>query len=161
MVERLIAQDDGREFYMLNLEQLKSGPTAEAEDRAYSRIVLPALLKRGSMPVYVGRVRGLLLGNDPNAFQRAAIVRYRSLRDFLIIFTDPEVQGGVEHKFASMAYTEARATSPILSLLAIQVTAGAIFILLGIAGWFATQPARAAAEVASRSSAPASANASA
>ena len=134
-LETLIALDDGREFYMLNLEQLAEGPEARKADMAYARVVLPALLRHGSLPVYIGRVQGQLIGDDPRAFNRAALVRYRSLRDFLVIFTDPAMSGGVGNKFASLTYTEARATTPVFSLLAIQLAAAGVFGTLGLAGW--------------------------
>jgi len=135
VLEAMIARDDGREFYMLNLEQLAAGPAARKADMAYARVVLPALLKHGSLPVYVGRVQGQLIGNNPTAFNRAALVRYRSLRDFLVIFTDPAMSAGVGDKFASLTYTEARATTPVISLLAIQLAAAGLFGGIGLAGW--------------------------
>lgn len=134
-LETLIALDDGREFYMLNLEQLATGPEARKADMAYARVVLPALLRHGSLPVYIGRVQGQLIGDNPRAFNRAALVRYRSLRDFLVIFTDPAMSAGVDNKFASLTYTEARATAPVFSLLAIQLAAAGVFGALGLAGW--------------------------
>jgi hypothetical protein len=134
-LEALIALDDGREFYMLNLEQLATGPEARKADMAYARVVLPALLRHGSLPVYIGRVQGQLIGDNPRAFNRAALVRYRSLRDFLVIFTDPAMSAGVDNKFASLTYTEARATAPVFSLLAIQLAAAGVFGALGLAGW--------------------------
>jgi hypothetical protein len=135
-LETLIALDDGREFYMLNLEQLATGPEARKADMAYARVVLPALLRHGSLPVFIGRVQGQLIGDNPRAFNRAALVRYRSLRDFLVIFTDPAMSAGVGNKFASLTYTEARATAPVFSLLAIQLGAAGVFGALGLAGWF-------------------------
>ncbi len=125
---------------MVNLEQLKTGPDAEREDLAYARVVILALLKHGSMPVYVGRVRGLLLGHNTSDFGRASIVRYRSLRDFLNIYTDPNVQSGVNHKFASTTYTEARPTSPVISLVSIQLASACIFCLIGLLGWIGLRP---------------------
>ena len=113
MLEDLIARDAGREFYMLNLEQLASGPAARKADLAYARVVLPALLKHGSMPVYLGRVQGQLIGNNPQTFTRAALVRYRSLRDFLVIFTDPAMTVRVNNTLASLHSTEAMPTNPV------------------------------------------------
>ncbi|AWM78034.1 hypothetical protein [Phenylobacterium parvum] len=139
-LETLIARDDGREFYMLNLEQLAAGPEARKADMAYARVVLPALLRNGSLPVYIGRVQGQLIGDHPRAFNRAALVRYRSLRDFLVIFTDPAMTSGVGNKFASLTYTEARATTPVFSLLAIQLAAAGVFGALGLAGWGLLRP---------------------
>lgn len=140
VMAKLIAQDDGREFYMFNLEQLRTGTDVEKEDMAYARAVIPALLSHGSFPVYVGLVRGLMLGNNPTAFSRAAVVRYRSLRDFLEIFTDPAMAAGVNHKFASMAYTEARPTSPIVSVVSVRLTLALLFLLLGLLGWMGLRP---------------------
>lgn len=140
VMAKLMAQDDGREFYMFNLEQLRSGPDVEKEDMAYARAVIPALLSHGSFPVYVGLVRGLMLGNNPTEFSRAAVVRYRSLRDFLEIFTDPAMAAGVNHKFASMAYTEARPTSPIVSVVSVRLTLALALTLLGLLGWMSLRP---------------------
>jgi hypothetical protein len=139
-IKALMAQDDGREFYMVNLEELKADPEARKEDLAYARAVIPALLSHGSFPVYVGQVRGLMLGDNPTQFSRAAVVRYRSLRDFLGIFTAPAMAAGVNHKFASMAYTEARPTSPIVSVVSVRLTLALAFTLLGLLGWMALRP---------------------
>jgi hypothetical protein len=134
-LQTLIAHDDGHEFFMFNLETLKAGPEAAKEDRAYASVVLPALLRHGSFPVYLGRVRGSLLGDNTMKFGRASIVRYRSLRDFLEIFTDRAMASGVNHKFASMEYTEARPTSPVISLLAVPLTTALLFSLIAVFGW--------------------------
>lgn len=104
-----------------------------------ARAVVPALISHGSLPVYVGRVKGLLLGRNEAGFGRVTVVRYRSLRDFLHIFTDPRMQAGVDRKFASMASTESRAAAPVLSFLSVRLTATLLFGLLGVRCWISTR----------------------
>ena len=136
-LEGWIARDDGREFVMANLITMKPGPEAEKEDAAYGRALMPLMLRRASFPIYIGDVRARLLGDDAMAINRVAIVRYRSLRDFLVIFSDPVMLDGVSHKFAALSYTEARATTPFLSLVTIRLTVALGVLLIGAAGWIA------------------------
>ena len=56
----MIPDDDGREFYAVNLEQLKSGDAAEQADRAYAATVIPLLFKRAGHPVFVSERAGLV-----------------------------------------------------------------------------------------------------
>ncbi len=141
-LEGWIARDDGREFVMANLIAMKPGPDAEKEDAAYARALMPLMLERACFPIYVGDVLARLLGEDARAINRVAIVRYRSLRDFLEIFTDPVMLDGVSHKFAALSYTEARATAPFLSLVSIRLTVALGVLLLGVLGWIGLAPPR-------------------
>ncbi|MEM7661376.1 MAG: hypothetical protein AAF292_03935 [Pseudomonadota bacterium] len=131
----MIPKDDGREFYAINLETLKPGDEAQAADAAYGRHIVPALLKRGSFPVYVGDRSGLMLGEFGNDVNRVAIVRYRSLRDLLDMNTDPAVIEGVPYKFASLDHTEVFISRPIVSALQVKLVVGLILLLLAIMGW--------------------------
>jgi hypothetical protein len=45
------------------------------------------------------------------------------------------MSAGVGDKFASLTYTEVRATTPVISLLAIQLAAAGLFGGIGLAGW--------------------------
>lgn len=138
-LEALIAHDDGREFVMINLETLRSGPAAAREDAAYARAVLPALLKRGALPIYVGVVRGPLLGTGAGGVQRVGLVRYRSLRDLLLMNLDPGMLAGVPHKFAALERTEVLVTRPVLDAAAVRLVVGLLFALLGLAGLWVTR----------------------
>ena len=134
-VEDLIAHDDGREFFMANLISMRPGPEAAAHDAAYSRAVAPALLRHGCFPIYLGQVRGVLLGDDGTGVNRVAIVRYRSLRDFLDIFADPAMSEGAKHKFASLSHTQVIATTPLVSMLTVRSTVALVALLLGCTAW--------------------------
>jgi len=137
-IEDLIAHDDGREFFMANLISMKPGPEAAAYDAAYSRAVAPALLRHGCFPIYLGQVRRVLLGDDGTGTNRVAIVRYRSLRDFLDIFADPAMSEGTKHKFASLSHTEVIATTPLVSLLTVRTTVALVVLLVGCTPWIRT-----------------------
>ena len=132
-MEYMIDQDDGKEFYAINLETLKKGPKAEAADETYARHVIPALIKRGSFPVYVGNRAGLMLGDYGDEIDRVAIVRYRSLRDLLDMNTDPAMIEGAPYKFESLIHTEVFISRPIVSALHVRLTLAILLLLLG---WF-------------------------
>lgn len=130
----MIARDDGREFYMVNLETRKPGAEALAAEERYGQVVLPLLLKRGSHPVFVGERAGLALGRYGASIDRVGIVRYRSLRDFLDMNADPGLLAGVDDKFAALANTEVFVTHPIISVETIRLTLGLILALIGWLG---------------------------
>ncbi len=127
--ESAIQRDDGKEFYMINLETEKLDPNAKSADLSYAKLVLPMLIKRGSFPIYVGSFFSTIIGDFGKGITRVAIVRYRSLRDFLDMNADPDMVKGAPFKFASLQHTEVFATKPTISLLTIRTTfAGLLFL---------------------------------
>lgn len=131
-IEAMIAADDGREFYMVNLETRQPGPAAIAAEASYSAVVLPLLLERASHPVYVGERAGLALGQLGQSVDRVAIVRYRSLRDLLEMNADPAMLRGTAYKFAALAHTEVFITRPIIAAETVRLL---LALLLLVAGW--------------------------
>ena len=126
-----IAHDDGREFYMVNLVGLNPSPAGRAADAAYARHILPLLLKHGAHPVFVGTVAHSFMGNGGHGVDRLAIVRYRSLRDFLDMNLEPDIANAADEKFAGLARTQNFAVHPVISLAMIRILVG--FILAGTA----------------------------
>lgn len=133
-IEQMIPRDDGREFYAVNLENLKDGPEAERADRAYAKIVFPLLLKRGGHPVFLSERVGLMLGQYGNQVDRVAVVRYRSLRDMIDMVLDPAMKEGEVHKFAALDHTEVFITRPTISFVQVRITLGLLLILIGWLG---------------------------
>ena len=134
-LQALIDTDDGGEFWMVNLETRRHDPAADRADAAYAAVVIPQLLKRGSFPVYVGRVAGPVLG-EARGVNRVAIVRYRSLRDFLAMNVDPAFVRGVGDKFAALEDTDVLMTRPVVSALHVRLTAvtpAALALIAGLA----------------------------
>lgn len=133
-MEAMIAKDDGREFYMVNLETRQKGVAAQQAEADYSAIVVPLLLKRGGFPVYVGDRAGLALGQYGQTIDRVAIVRYRSLRDLLAMNADPAMAKGAAHKFAALQHTEVFITRPTISAVTVRLTLALLLLAIGWVG---------------------------
>ena len=134
-IRDLIPRDDGNEFYAVNLERLKSGPDAEAADRAYANIVMPELFKRASHPVFLSTRKGLMLGEYGNQVDRVAVVRYRSLRDMISMASSSAMADGGDYKFAALEHTEVFITRPMITFVQVRLILALLLILLAIAGW--------------------------
>lgn len=128
------ARDDGREFYMVNLEKHKKGPEAEQAARKYGEGVVPLLLARGSFPIFGGSYGGRFLDELPYEPDFVAVVRYRSLRDLLDMNADPKMALAVPHKWASIERTIVFPMNPYFSAVQVRILVAALVILLGIGG---------------------------
>lgn len=133
-VEAMIPNDDGREFYAVNLEQLKSGGAAEEADRAYAAIVFPLLFKRASHPVFVSYRAGLMLGDYGDEVDRVAVVRYRSLRDMIEMTLEPNMRDGSDLKFAALDHTEVFITRPVITFMHVRLVVALVLLLVGWLG---------------------------
>lgn len=133
-LEKMIAKDDGKEFYAVNLEQLKVGDVARAADSAYARAVFPQLIKRAGHPVFVSERAGLMLGEYGGEIDRVAVVRYRSLRDLINMAKDPALILHGHHKFDALEHTEVFITRPTITFVHVRITLGLFLILLGWVG---------------------------
>jgi hypothetical protein len=109
--------DDGREFVMVNLIRYRTkavyppgwdyGDDPHAADARYNRAVVPLLLKRACIPVFLGRSAGRFLapeGTEP--WDCVALVRYRSRRDFLGLCVDLARERADIHKWAAIEATQ-------------------------------------------------------
>ena len=134
-LEQMIPNDDGKEFYAVNLEKLKQGEVARQADIAYSQTVMPLLFKRAGHPVFVSRRVGLMLGNYGNQVDRVIVVRYRSLKDLINMTIEPSMIAGSDNKFASLDHTEVFITRPQISFLTVRLLFGLFLFVLGLAGW--------------------------
>ena len=86
--------DDGHEFVMVNLIKYRQkavyppgyscSDDPHAADRRYNRAVVPLLLSRACLPVFLGRSAGRFLAPDgAQEWDSVVLVRYRSRRDLL------------------------------------------------------------------------------
>ena len=99
-LRRFLAEDDGREFVMVNLLHLKQ-PVSESRRKldTYQKIFLGKLLRKAGHPVFFARAAS---GNIENVncdaaddWGAAAMVRYRSRRDFMEML--PDTVGSEHH----------------------------------------------------------------
>jgi hypothetical protein len=124
--------DDGREFVMVNLIRYRTkavyppgwdyGDDPHAADARYNRVVVPLLLKRACIPVFLGRSAGRFLapeGTEP--WDCVALVRYRSRRDFLGLCADLAKDRADVHKWAAIETTQVFPVKARLSLFLIRV----------------------------------------
>lgn len=133
-LEEMITKDDGREFYAVNLEQLKDGDAARKADAAYARMVMPLLFKRASHPVFVSNQAGLMLGEYGEQVDRVAVVRYRSLRDLLTMTVEPSMMEDSHYKFAALDHTEVFITRPFITFVHVKLMVALVLALLGWLG---------------------------
>ena len=131
----MIPNDDGNEFYAVNLENLKEGEAARQADLAYTTVVIPLLLKRAAHPVFVSNRAGLMLGEYGGQVDRVAVIRYRSLKDLIEMTLEPSMVAHGDQKFLSLDHTEVFITRPSVTFVTVRWMFGLILLLLAIAGW--------------------------
>lgn len=99
--------------------------TGREANEMYGKLVLKELLRHGSYPFYTGQALGTVIAHDH--FDQVAVVRYRSRRDMLEIFENPQ-EVGLEHKFAGIYETTVVCSSP--GLFISDVLIGCILLLI-------------------------------
>lgn len=139
----LARQDDGREFYMVNLMRYRekalypagSGYADDVEAAAarYNRAVLPALLRRGSLLILLGSWQGTFLQpEDSDVWDQVGIVRYRSRRDMLEMALALARSDGGIHKWASLEKTHVFPVEPVFDLVFVRGAVAVVLIALGV-----------------------------
>lgn len=142
---RLAATDDGKEFFMINLIRFRAkaaypagydyGDDALEADARYNEAVVPALIKHGSIPVFLGTPEGPFLTEAGDTeWQRVAIVRYRSRRDLLEMCVDLAGNNSAVHKWAAIEKTQVFPASSPFNLFFVR---GLMAVLIGIIGLLA------------------------
>lgn len=131
----MLPNDDGKEFYAINLETRNKGSEAKEAEALYSKIVVPLLFERGGHPVFVSERAGLMLGKYGEQIDRVAVVRYRSLRDLLDMILDERMKEGNAFKTASLSHTEVFITRPTITVVQVRLILGMLMLIIGFAGW--------------------------
>jgi hypothetical protein len=131
VIRKFLSEDDGHEFYMLNLVRVApdkiaapgSGelkPAREVLD-GYTSVFIPALMARAGHPAVVGRKVGGYVdawGVEPDpGWSIVGYMRYRSRRDLAELVVDPRFSGAHDFKFAAMPQTFSFPTQPIMLTL--------------------------------------------
>ncbi len=140
----LAAQDDGREFYMVNLmryrekavypEGSRYDDDVEAAAARYSQAVIPALIRRGALPILFGQWQGTFLQpKGADEWDQVGIVRYRSRRDMLKMAASLSQSNGGVHKWASIEKTQVFPIAPIFDLVFVRGAVAVLLIAVGIA----------------------------
>ena len=139
-LRNMAKKDDGKSFYMVNLikyrehnaENPKDNPM-EARNR-YSRNILPVLIRHGSHPVFSSSaITSFLKEGAEVDWDTVAIVRYRSMRDFLEVTTENSVKGIDVDKWMSIDKTQVFPVRASLSMFFVRLMVAVLLAGLGIA----------------------------
>ncbi|QEH38406.1 hypothetical protein OJF2_70070 [Aquisphaera giovannonii] len=144
-IREVAGGDDGREFVMVNLIRYREkaayppgrglGDDPHAADARYNRAVVPLLLKRACVPVFLGRSAGRFLapeGAEP--WDCVALVRYRSRRDFLEFCAEVAKDRADVHKWAAIEATQVFPVRARLGLFTVRLTLALAIALLAALG---------------------------
>ncbi len=140
-LREVAGDDDGREFVMVNLIRYREkaayppgweyGDDPHEADARYSRAVIPLLLKRACIPIFVGRSAGRFLTPEgTDSWDSVALVRYRSRRDFLGMCADLARDRSDIHKWAAIEETQVFPVAVRFSLTVIRLVTAAILALV-------------------------------
>ena len=137
------SDDDGREFFMVNLEKARtepmlpegSLPDADPSEvaKTYSLPTGRMLLKRACHPVglFLGRVNFIDYEGAP-VWDELLLVRYRSRRDFLEIFTSPQTARVIQFKFVLIGQAHSWPTQTKFSLINARLPVVVVLLLVGL-----------------------------
>ncbi|MFL2697997.1 MAG: hypothetical protein ACJ0F4_02205 [Gammaproteobacteria bacterium] len=128
----LLKEDDGKEFFMLNLNRYEyaENEAKEGVPKAYQDYGLPVIwmiLARAGHPIYSAEIPNYLLDGEVtnNRWDEVIIVRYRSRKDFFNMVTSDEYLKIFNNRIGGMDYAEVSATTS-----SINFTSPRLFVLL-------------------------------
>lgn len=143
--ESLAITDDGNEYFMVNLIRWRDkalypadspwadDPDPMAANARYNAGVMPAVIRNGGMPVFVGDPSGRFMEDgDVRPWDTFAIVRYRSVRDMLEMVSHPSMAQFGPHKGASIEETHVFPVRADISLVMVRTTVALIFVGLAL-----------------------------
>ena len=131
-MKRFLAEDDGREFFMLNLVRVAPGAVADPKTGAmkparevmqdYTKPFMRALFARGGHPAFIARKVGGYMDAwavepDPG-WTIAGFMRYRSRRDVAELVADARFVGMHDFKIAATPQTLSFPSQTMISTMA-------------------------------------------
>ncbi|MDH4483336.1 MAG: hypothetical protein QE279_11640 [Rhodoferax sp.] len=148
--QQLLASEDGKEFVMHNCVRYRAkalyppgspyGDDPREADRRYGRAMVPHLLRRACVPVFIAKRSGRFIDCEGvPEWHYVAMVRYRSRRDFFAFVLAINAQGADVHKWAAIGQTVIFPVKPIVSLVVVRFTVGALFALVAAAVFVLTR----------------------
>jgi hypothetical protein len=116
------------------------GDDPHAADAWYNRALVPLLLKRACIPVFLGRSAGRFLAPEgTESWDCVALVRYRSRRDFLRLCADLAIDRADVHKWAAIEATQVFPVDARFSLIMLRVVI-ALALALAVSLVFLSSP---------------------
>jgi len=132
VIRRFLEEDDGREFFMLNVIRLSETDVTDPDTgelqparqvmAGYTRMFMPALFARGGHPALAARRVGGMVDTwglkEVPEWSMMGYIRYRSRRDLAHLVCNPRFSGAHAFKFAAMPQTFNFPTRPMIMTLA-------------------------------------------
>lgn len=132
VIRKFLEEDDGREFFMLNVIRLSEVDVADPVTgemlparqvmAGYTRMFMPALFARGGHPALAARRIGGMVDTwgltEVPDWSMMGYIRYRSRRDLAHLICNPRFGGAHAFKFAAMPQTFNFPTRPMIKTLA-------------------------------------------
>ena len=132
VIRRFLEEDDGREFFMLNVIRLSETDGEDPDTgelrpvrqvmAGYTRMFMPALFARGGHPALAARRIGGMVDTwglkEVPEWSMMGYIRYRSRRDLAHLVCNPRFSGAHAFKFAAMPQTFNFPTRPMIMTLA-------------------------------------------
>ena len=145
-LRQFLAEDDGKPVVMVNAIKLNDSPidvkgqsfgeSSEEALKEYMSFVLPYLLKRGSYPIYNGEavLESMEVWGIENAeeWSSGALMRYRSRRVMIEMFTDPVFDKFHDAKIAAIEKTFAFPVTTVISTGYLDLTVGLVLLSLSL-----------------------------
>ena len=138
-LRRLLKDDDGEEFFMLNLNRYEYAENEVQQGvpvayQNYGQTVIQMLLKNASHPIYSGEIPDYLLGGEikDGSWHEIILVRYRSKRDFISMVTSDEYLKIARHRTGGIEYAEVTPTRASINLVTPRFV---ILVLLVFLAW--------------------------
>ncbi|MBV31994.1 MAG: hypothetical protein CMK36_00955 [Porticoccaceae bacterium] len=151
-LREFMENDSGDDFVMINIghlydeplliEGVTPGETSQEVQSKYMEYMFPAMLRRASHPMFMGKAA------SPRAFDAINVdgletwsgfagVRYRSRRDLMDIVLNPKFDGVHKLKVASIAKSIAFPIDPFSHLGDPRLLLALLFSLIGcVVGWY-------------------------
>ena len=114
----LLENDDGNEFFMLNLNRYEyaENEIEKGTPKSYQEYGMPVLrmmLSRASHPIFSAEIPNYLIDGDAanSDWDEVIIVRYRSRKDFFSMVTSDEYLEVFNNRAGGMEYAEVSATT--------------------------------------------------
>ena len=108
-----------------------------AAEQRDNRAVVPLLLSRACLPVFLGRSAGRFLAPDgAQEWDSVVLVRYRSRRDLLGMLAGLARTRADIHKWAAIERTQVFPVTVPFSLILIRLIVGGMLAGLGVLAWF-------------------------
>ena len=138
-LRRLLKDDDGEEFFMLNLNRYQYAENEVQQGvpvayQNYGQAVIQMILKNAGHPIYSGEIPDYLLGGDAKdaSWHEIILVRYRSRRDFISMVTSDEYLKIARHRTGGIEYAEVTPTRASINLVTPRFV---ILVLLALLAW--------------------------